>query len=242
MIRCLTLMAFGAVIASTPAAAIPVSVAGIEDEQFFTLFNDDQEFDEAGEPLPFNGAGTPYDPTPEQNPIANIAKFGAPGVVGFIQNVPYYLQNPNAWVFSGQTSAEIIFNTAIQSLSLAVRGTSAGDTAGPNGIAPFTAGDGPFAEAEGTVNALNKAGDVIATQAIQNGNLQGDNLNEEIVFTMADLGQDIFGLEFVQKADADNAGIFLGGLGATTANIPLPSTVSLMLLGLTAGAFWRRKR
>ncbi|MEM0983912.1 MAG: hypothetical protein AAGI17_08180 [Planctomycetota bacterium] len=213
------------------ASAQTVSVAGIFDEEFATRFNDTGS----------NAvAGSIYAPNASQNAIGQIADFsGASGgvfnsnvtaAVAFIQNGPYYLQNPNSLAFAGPGRYDIAFSVGIETVSLAVRGTEAGDTAGPNGAFPFTTADGAFADASGTVWALDINGDFIAGSAtnIVNGDLQGPNAIDEINFDAAILGETIWGLAFVNATPDANSGIFIGGLGVTT---PTPGAAAILGLG-----------
>lgn len=214
----------GASIAAVGAigSAHAVSIADIQDEQFSTIFNDTGSNAVAGEV---------YAPSVDQNPIGQIADFGDVGRVAFIQSPPYYLVNPNAWAFSGPETAVIEFNEAIKSVSLIARGTEAGDSAGPNGIFPFTAADGSFGESDAFVSALDINGNVIngSQTAILNLDMQGSDLVDEITFTNADLGEDIYGLAFTQTSTDPNVGVFVGGLGITPVPEPGP-------LGLIAAA------
>lgn len=226
---------------SSVQSAWAISFESIADETFFTTFNDTGS----------NGiAGQPYSPTPEENLIGTIADFGDVGRVSFIQSPPYYLVSPNAWAFAGAGRADINFNEAISSISLAVRGTAAGDQAGANGIFPFPginnggAADFTFGDAEGTVYALDAQGEFIAGSAtvIENLSLQSadpaaDPEVAEINFAASELGQDIFGLAFVQAENADNVGLFVGGLGVTPEAVPEPvSALAVLAVGAIAAS------
>lgn len=219
------------------AQAVPVSLAGIEDEEFFTIFNDTGSNAVAGQP---------YTPSSAENLIADIADFGDVGRVAFINSPPYYLVNPNAWAFAGADTAFINFDTGIQSVSIAARVTAEGDTPGPNGLFPYpgvnNGGTGdPFVDGEGTVWALDIDGNRIGVAPIESAPLQGTGtLAEEINFTAADLGELIYGLEFEQSVDDVQAGLFLGGLGITAA--PEPHALALLTVAGLALVAVRRRR
>ncbi|MEL6497049.1 MAG: PEP-CTERM sorting domain-containing protein [Planctomycetota bacterium] len=211
-------------------AAQGVTLADIQDEQFFTRFNDTGSNAVGGQA---------YAPTFEQNPIGSIADFGDVGRVAFIQNGPYYIANPNSWAFAGEGRADILFTTSVDTISLAVRGTEKGDTAGPNGIFPFAGGSPEFDAADGVVWALDINGDFIpgSNIAIENGDLQGSNTVAEINYASADLPSPVWGLAFVQRNDSPYAGLFVGALGVT---VPTPASVGLLALGSLAAV--RRRR
>lgn len=198
-----------------PQSAFALDISAINDEDFFTVFNDTGG----------NGvAGQVYAPSTAQNPIGDIVDFGSVGRVSFINSPPYYLVNPNAWAFNGLTQADILFNEPIGSVSLAVRGTTAGDLPGPNGLSPFQGvnvsgiAPEPFLEAVGEVFALDLRGNPIGSSTpIENLDLKGAAI-AEINFTVASLGQPIGGLRFVQNTDSTQAALFVGGLGVT----PIP--------------------
>lgn len=229
--------------AIAPSAAA-ISFADVQDETFFTRFNDTGSNAVASEP---------YAPNADENPIGEIADFGDVGRVAFIQNTSYYVANPNAWAFAGEGQADIVFDGAIESISLAVRGTAAGDQAGPNGLFPFQGinnGGDPdlsFAEADGIVYALDAEGNFIdgSGTEIQNISLQNpDDTGEvdEINFSAKELGQDIFGLAFVQRSTEENSGIFVGGLGATPESVPEPTALLGLAAAGGAGLLLRRQQ
>ncbi|MCG8588727.1 MAG: PEP-CTERM sorting domain-containing protein [Proteobacteria bacterium] len=213
----------------TTGAAQALPVAAIQDEAFFTTFIDTGSV---------GAVPSPYAPTADQNPIGQVATFEAPGQVAFINSPPYYLVNPVAWAFAGHASADITFNVGMTSISLGVRGTTGGDVTGPLSLWPFT-GNTVLAEADGVVVALDAMGHAIAgsERSIQNVNLKSDDLLE-IVYTEAGLGEAIWGLSFSQNAYADNAAIFVGGLGVTP--VPEPGTGLLVISGLAALGLRRR--
>ncbi len=207
-------------IAEAATASISFQSDFVEAEQFATRFND------------ADPAGSIYAPTADQNLIGTVATFEDPGRVAFMQNAPYYVINPNSWGFNGADSASILFNTAMQSASIAARGTSEGDVTGPNAAFPFDGGT-TLSEADAVVYALDMAGERIAgsLREIENVALQGpESVDAEVItYSQAELGQEIFGLEFVQRVDDADAGLLVGAVGFTT--VPEPSSLALLGLG-----------
>ncbi|MEL6329568.1 MAG: dockerin type I repeat-containing protein [Planctomycetota bacterium] len=128
--------------------------------------------------------------------------------------------NPNALAFRGPGYHVIEFNRPVSSVSLAVRGTSSGDEAGPNGQFPFTAADGPFENASAVVFALDRNGFFFDFERIENDPLQSDpaDLVREINFETDRFRGAIFGLQFRSYGSVDS-GVFIGGLGVTTAEV-----------------------
>lgn len=228
MYRTMTITTAAALAASAAATHAGVTLEDITEEQFSTVFADTGSNAAAGEI---------YAPNSDENPIGQVASFGAKGRVAFIQNGPYYLVNPNAWAFSGAARADVTFTTGVESVSIAGRGTSAGDTAGPNGLFPFTSADGPFVEADAIVWALDALGNFIDGSRVEldNASLKGDAA--EVEYTADALGEPIWGVAFVQNVDDPNAGLFVGGLGFT---VPAPGAAGL--LGVAGVAAARRRR
>lgn len=218
-----------AVSACTSAAVAGVSIDSVADEQFFTIFND------TGGP---GAAGSIYAPTAGQNAIGGVATFSAKGRVAFMQNGPYYLANNNvAWGFAGAGRADVTFASGVETVSIAVRGTTGGDVTGPNASFPFDPGT-TLIDADAAVWALDGFGNFIAGSriGIENLSLRGDDISE-INYSAPDLGQTIYGVAFVQNIDDPAAGIMVGGLGFT---IPTPG--GLGLLGLAGALAIRRRR
>lgn len=207
-----------AVLIASPlvTATAPVSLEGIEEEKYSTVFGDTGSN---------SVAGSIYAPSEIENPIGGFVDFSfGPGRVAFIQNVPYYLVNPNALAWAGTDPQLILFDKPMRSVTIAVRGTRAGDKPGPNGAFPFTAEDFPpedtegFSEARGIVYALDRNNNRIDSAFIENGNLQVEDLVHEIRFKTRRFRSAFYGLEFVNYAageDSEKSGIFIGGLGVT---------------------------
>ena len=228
---------------SVPALSVArfaVTQADIEDEALSTLFQDTGGIGQSG---------NAYAPSTAQNPIGDVATFGAPGAIAFMNNGGYYLNtpvSPVAWGFARAQRADITFNVPVESVSMAVRGTEANST-GPNGIFPWV-GATALDPATATVSALDNGGNIIpgSTTAIQNLSFSNPALNE-IVFTSAGLGEDIFGLAFENTNPSATSGLLLGGLGITPAPAPVPflaplglAAFALGLLGFGARSLRRR--
>lgn len=200
-----------------------VTAADITDETYSTFFNDLAPT--------IGGQGMPYAPTPAQNPIGTVATFGAPGIVSFMNNPPYYIfpTSPLSLGFAGAGTMDITFSTAMDRVSIGVRGTRFGTVTGPLASGnPFPA-DLALVDAVGKVSALDHYGNVIAgsTTPIENLDMA---LVAEITFTTLGLGAEIHGLRFRQRIYSRAAGLMVGGLGLTP--IPEPGTGVLGGLGL----------
>jgi len=211
-------------------ATAAVSISSVEDEQFSTIFDD------TGGP---SVAGSIYAPSLAQNPIGSVATFSAKGAVAFLQAGEYYLAGNNvAWGFSGAQRADVVFAEGVESVSIAARGTAAGDVVGSGAAFPFGPGE-TLSEADAFAWALDSFGNFIpgSQTPIQNLSLRGSEI-DEIDYLASDLGQSIYGVAFVQNADDSSAGVLVGGLGFT---VPTPGSAALLGLGGLAAARRRRR-
>lgn len=153
--------------------------------------------------------------------------FGAPGSVFFVGIGSWYVTaSTRSWGFQSPGVALIEFAIPMESVTLAARGSAAGDSSFVTGLT--------YAAAQGAVEALGAGDQSLGTVQLTNTSLIGAGF-QLITFEASSLGGPISAIRLINNAnDIDNPSfVMIGALGVTPASLPEPALlVSLALLGV----------